>query len=378
MRPLKVLDLRDTYEIGGPGKTILETYRAIDAARFDLHLGVFVTRQNTGETPFVAAARAYGMPVHFVRGLGPFDPRFVSRLVDLIKKLDIDILHAHEVPSDVFTYLVRLIHSIPIVTTAHGWFGEGLRPRLYNGMDKRIARSFDRVIAVSGRIHDDLLAAGVPAGKIRLLHNGIVLEHYRRTGRRGLLAELIGRQVQGPVIASIGRLSPEKGHSDLVEALALLAARGIRVSAILAGEGPARPMLTQRIQALGLEDSVHLVGYVSQPQRILEETDLMVLPSHTEGLPNAALEALTMEVPVLATRVGGTPEVIADGETGRLVEARAPEALAAAIADFVADPRPWRCMALKGREVVERQFNFESRTRKLEDIYSELAASTRN
>jgi glycosyltransferase involved in cell wall biosynthesis len=175
------------------------------------------------------------------------------------------------------------------------------------------------------------------------------------------------------VIATIGRLSAEKGHRDLIEALGILAARGTRVSAVLAGDGPERPLLTQRIQALGLQDSVHLVGYISQPQRILEETDLMVLPSHTEGLPNAALEALTMEVPVLATRVGGTPEVITDGETGRLVEARAPDALADAIADFVANPRQWKCMALKGRAVVERQFNFESRTRKLEAIYAELA-----
>jgi glycosyltransferase involved in cell wall biosynthesis len=373
MRPLKVLDLRDTYEIGGPGKTILETYRAIDATRFDLHLGVFVARNETGDTPFVAAARAYGMPVHFIRGLNPFDPRFVTRLVDLIKTLDIDILHAHEVPSDLFTYLVRWIHRIPTVTTAHGWFGEGLRPRVYNGMDKRVARSFDRVIAVSRPIYDELLASGVPAERLCLLHNAIVLEHYRRTGRRGALAEIVGRPVQGPVIATIGRLSAEKGHRDLIEALGILAARGTRVSAVLAGDGPERPLLTQRIQALGLQDSVHLVGYISQPQRILEETDLMVLPSHTEGLPNAALEALTMEVPVLATRVGGTPEVITDGETGRLVEARAPDALADAIADFVANPRQWKCMALKGRAVVERQFNFESRTRKLEAIYAELA-----
>jgi glycosyltransferase involved in cell wall biosynthesis len=377
MRPLKVLDLRDTYEIGGPGKTILETYRAIDAERFDLHLGVFLTRHETGDTPFVTAARAYGMPVHFIQGFNQFDPRLVARLVDLVKRLRIDILHAHEVPSDVFAYLVRLLHPIPIVTTAHGWFGDGLKPRLYIGLDKRLARSFDRVIAVSSRIRDELLASGVPAAKLSLLHNAIVLQHYRRTGRRGALAEIVGRPVQGPVIACIGRLSPEKGHSDLVDALALLAARGCQVSAVLAGDGPDRPRLEQKIQTSGLQNSVHLVGYVSQPQRILEEADLMVLPSHTEGLPNAALEALTMEVPVLATRVGGTPEVIADGETGRLVEPRAPEALAAAIADFISDPRRWKCMAQEGRAVVEREFNFESRTRRLEAIYSELAAAAR-
>ena len=100
----------------------------------------------------------------------------------------------------------------------------------------------------------------------------------------------------------------------------------------------------------------------------------MVLPSHTEGLPNAVLEAHAMEVPVLATRVGGTPEVITDNETGRLVPSHAPDALADGIIDFVHNPEPWRRMATAGRLMVERQFDFKARTRRLETIYAELVA----
>ncbi|MEZ5287585.1 MAG: glycosyltransferase [Vicinamibacterales bacterium] len=165
---------------------------------------------------------------------------------------------------------------------------------------------------------------------------------------------------------------PEKGHADLIDALAIVAARGRRVSTVLAGDGPSRPDLERRIQAAGLQDDVHLPGYVSQPARLLQDADLMVLPSHTEGLPNAALEALAMDVPVLATRVGGTPEVITDGETGRLVEARAPEQMAAAILEFLDDPARWTRWALAGKAFVEANFDFRARTRKLEDLYVEM------
>jgi glycosyltransferase involved in cell wall biosynthesis len=273
----------------------------------------------------------------------------IGRVNDLVRNLQIDIVHAHEVKSDVIAYLAARLRPVPIVTTLHGWIGNGLKQRGLIALDKRVARGFDRVIAVSRKIERQLIDAGVPADKIRMLHNAIVVERYRRTGRRGVLAEVIGRPVPSPVIASIGRLSIEKGHADLINAIDLVKRRGRDVSLVLIGDGPERPKLIQQINALGLQGTVHLPGYMQEPQRFLEEVDLMVLPSHTEGLPNAALEALLMEVPVLATRVGGTPEVITDGETGRLVPSHSPEALAGGILDFIADSEAWMRMARRGK-----------------------------
>lgn len=370
MRPITILHLRDTHEIGGPGKTILETHRAIDRERFRLHLGVFLTRGESGDSPFVAEARRLGMPVHFIRGFNQFDPRLIGRVISLVKALRVDIVHAHEVKSDVITYLASRLHSIPIITTLHGWIGNGLRQRLLVALDKFIIRGFNRVIAVSRQIEGELIASGVPPDKLHLLHNAIVVERYRRTGQRGALTEVIGQPISSPVIASIGRLSPEKGHADLIDAIAIICRRGHKVSLVLIGDGPERSKLIGQVKSLGLEGSVHLPGYLSEPQRLLEEIDLMVLPSHTEGLPNAALEALLMEVPVLATKVGGTPEVISDGETGRLIPPHSPEALAAGIVEFFANTEKWRRMASRGRDVVEANFNFKVRTHKLEAIYT--------
>ncbi len=376
-RPLRILDLRDTYEIGGPGKTILETFRAIDTTQFELHLGVFLTRHEKDDSPFILAARSYGMPVHLIRGHNQYDPRLIGRIAELVRTLNIDIVHAHEVKSDVLTYLAGRLHRVPIMTTLHGFIGNSLKQRLMTGIDRYVIQRFDRVIVVSQRMSDELQAANVRMDNVRLLHNAIVIENYRRTGERGFLAALVGRPLVGPIIASIGRLSPEKGHSDLIDALGIAARQGHTVTAVLAGDGPDRAQLLEKVRALGLDHAVHLPGYVSQPDRVLEETDLLVLPSHTEGLPNAALEAMVMEVPLLATRVGGTPEVVTDGETGRLVNPRSPEALAAGIIGFLKDPQPWKDMARQGRTMVERQFNFHTRTRLLEQMYREVALGSR-
>ena len=371
--PARILHLRDTHEIGGPGKTILETFKAIDRSRFELHCGVFLRDHESADAnPFVTAARQCGMPVHEIRSAHAYDLRMVSRVAALARRLQADALHAHEAKSDILAYLASRLHRLPIVTTMHGWIGNTAKGRFMINADKRVARYYDRVIAVSKPIHDALADAGVRPRALRLLHNAIVLDRYQRTGRSGELAKLIGGEFARPVLATIGRISPEKGQSDLIEALGMVAAQGHQFTAVLAGDGPDRTKLIERVAALGLEGRIVFPGYIDPPQGILEESDLMVLPSHTEGLPNAALEAMAMHVPVLATNVGGTPEVVEDGRTGRLVESRSPAALAAAIVEFLTNPAPFRCMAARARERVVAEFSFDVRTRKLEAIYGEL------
>ena len=372
MPPIRILDLRDTFEIGGPGKTILETHRAIDSARFSLHLGVFARGDESTDTPFVRAAQAQGLPVHVLRAASQYDPRLALALARLVADQGFDIVHSHETKSDAINWLARKRRRYAAMTTLHGWIGNSRKQRTLIWIDRRLVRAFDRVLVVSEKIRGQLLASGMPPGKVTLLHNAIVVERYQRTGGPSVLGSLVGRPVERPVIATIGRLSAEKGHRDFIAALGIVASRGGRVSAVLVGDGPERSHLEAQVRDLGLADRVHFSGYIPSPERVFEHVDLMVLPSYTEGLPNVALESLVMDVPVLATRVGGTPEVIADGVTGRLVEPGEPGAQAEAILDFLANRDAWQGMARRGREHVLAHFDFGSRTRRLEQIYTEL------
>ena len=195
---IRVLDLRDTYDIGGPGKTILETFRFIDAERFDLHLGVFLVDGEPVETPFLAEARRYGMPVHLIRGSSRYDPRLVTRTAALSRRLAVDILHAHEVKSDVVALAASRLRSTALVTTMHGWIANSPRQKALVRLDRTVARYYDRVIAVSSKIRHELIGAGVDPDRVRLIHNGIVPERYRKTGAKGFVREVTGGQPDGP------------------------------------------------------------------------------------------------------------------------------------------------------------------------------------
>lgn len=370
-RRLCVLDLRDTFEIGGPGKTIIETYRAIDRRCFDMHVGVFARHQDE-RSPFIDAARNAGLPVHRIVAGSPYDPRIIRQIVHLIDTLGVDIVHAHEVISDVMTLAAGRFRGVPTMTTLHGWIGNSFKQRALIALDRRVVRGLDAVVAVSQRMFDEIKDDGYRPRQLRLLHNAIVLDNYVRTGKRGYIASRIGRAVPSPVIVSIGRLSVEKGHADLVDAVAQVISSGHQCSLVLAGDGAERQSLEQRATRHGIRGLVHFTGYVEEPARILEDADLAVLPSHTEGLPNAALEALAMQVPLVATRVGGTPEVVTHGETGWLVPARDPAALSAAIVDALTRPEFAGTMVARGRRSVEERFDFRARTRSLEALYVEL------
>ena len=246
--PVRVLHLRDSHEVGGPGKTILETFRAIDRSRFDLHLGVFETRRENGRTPLVQAAEDAGMTVHHIRGFNQYDPKIIWRVVQLVRRLKARIVHAHEAKSDVIGYLAARLSGVPVMTTAHGWIGNRPKDRFLSALDRQVMRGLDRVIAVSTPIRDLLSGVGVGPDRLRLLHNAIVIERYQRIGQTDFLEQLLGRQLERPVIVTIGRLSPEKGHADLVDALVLLRDRGSVVTTVLVGDGPARAALEEKVQ----------------------------------------------------------------------------------------------------------------------------------
>jgi glycosyltransferase involved in cell wall biosynthesis len=373
--PVHILHLRDTDEVGGPGKTILETANHIDRDRFTVSVGVFRRRSETGETPFMEEARRYGVDVFEIRSRGRYDPGILREVAALVRRRKIDLLATHESKSDILGILVSKWCRIPVVSTMHGWITNDRKQRVYHRIDKRIARYFDGVIVVNRVIRDTLIREGVRPEIVHLLHNSIVTEKYFRDGETGYLGRSAGRVLPSPVIGTLGRVSPEKGQADFVEAAALVARRGYAAHFVIVGDGPDSGTIRRMIEEKGLTDSVTMTGYLRDPRRVLQEFDLMVLPSHTEGLPNVVLEAFMMNVPVISTAVGGVPEVIRDGENGVLIPPGKPEEMAAAIVDFLDFPQRHASMARAGKETVRERFDFKARTRKLEAIYLQILKS---
>lgn len=373
-KTINVLHLRDTDKICGPGKTILETASRIDRSRFALTIGIFARPHETTNAYYDAVLKRGVMAVR-IPSLSKFDVKTVSTIARIIRERDIHVVHSHEYKSDILTFLLRRRLDIPIVTTVHGWITNSIKSKLYVALNKRVLRYFDRVIAVSPRIRDEVLANGVAPENVQLIHNAIVMENYQRhLATQGEFRAQFGLSQDAFVVAAVGRLSPEKGQADLLRASAPLMRSYRRLHVALVGDGPDRDRLRSVVLELGIADRVVFTGHLVDVRPVFRDTDLLALTSYTEGFPNVILEALSMEVPVVATDVGGVPDIVENGVTGALVPAGDISGIARAIEHTLQDPQWARQTALQGQARVAAQFQFARRVEKVQQLYREVMA----
>ena len=229
------------------------------------------------------------------------------------------------------------------------------------------------MLAVSDDTRRSLVAQGYPPRLVEVVHNGIDVEAEAAKHGAGLRAEL-GVPEDAVLIGEIARLCDVKGQRELIEAVALVP--GVHVAlagADLEQGGAYRAMLERLADERGVADRVHFLGFRADAAAVLDQLDVLVLPSWIEGLPVIVLEAMAHAKPVIATPVGGTAELVADGETGLLVPPRDPERLAEAIRSLAADPELGRRLGLAGRERVEREFSESEMTRRVLEVYDAVA-----
>jgi glycosyltransferase involved in cell wall biosynthesis len=370
-RPIRVLHLRDSPWVDGPGRTILETAKRIDRSRIDYHVGAFVA--NTAEPhPLVDALREHGLPVHAIEDRGGVGREMVDGLLDLIDALQVDVLHTSEFRSNVLALLCRLRRpELRLVSTAHGWIANDLRGQLYALADRVLLRRMDRVILVSHAMRRRLPAWWVPDERVRILHNALPIESYAATDSS--VPRRVVERAGEVRLLNVGRLSAEKGQRLLLEAVAALSPELPGLQLWFAGVGPLEGPLRAAARELGIGERVRFLGYIADMPGLYRDVDLVVQSSLTEGLPNVMLEVAYLGIPVVATDVGGTAEVIEHARTGWLVAPGSAQALAAGIREFAARPGEFAAMARGGRARIESGFSFAARTRTQIEIYRELA-----
>jgi glycosyltransferase involved in cell wall biosynthesis len=370
--PVRVLHLRDSPWIDGPGRTILETGTHIDPARVDFHIGVFVGEGT--EHPLVIAARERGIQIHAIPDRPGIDRSAVDHIVALMEEHRIDVLHTSEFRSNVFSLLCRRRRHVKTATTVHGWIANDLRGKLYRIADKLLLRSFDAVIVVSTATRRLVSRWWLPDSRAHVLHNALVLDAY------GAKARSLQRRRADPAgrvnLLNVGRLSHEKGQVLLLQALAPLMAKHEGMHLRMAGVGPLEADLRETAANLGIGSQVKFLGYVQDMAELYAETDLVIQSSLTEGLPNVILEAAYLKVPIVATVVGGTDEVIEHERSGWLIAPSSAAAIQDGVRRFLIDPDYFAAMAETAHSRICHQFSFEARTQALMDIYEGLYDET--
>jgi glycosyltransferase involved in cell wall biosynthesis len=241
--------------------------------------------------------------------------------------------------------------------------------------DHALAGHTDHVLAISESVaHFAIEQQGFPRELVEILHNPVDLGRFRpgtANSRSAGRAEL-GLAQDASVVICVARFDPVKGVDVLLEAWPEVVSMNRRSTLLLAGDGPLRESLEQQARALGITESIRFLGYRSDVESLLHTADICVVPSRSEGLSLAAVEAMASGLPVVASRVGGIPEVVEDGRTGLLVEAENPKALASAITRLLGDtPLRIRLAASAGRAA--QAYDIEAYCARLEALYQRLA-----
>lgn len=370
--PVRVLHLRDSPWIDGPGRTVLETAAHMDPRRVAYHIGAFVPHPNA-DHPLVATCRARGLNVIPIPDAGRFGSALVGTILGIIDRYDINVLHTSEFRSSVIAQMCRRHRKLHLVATAHGWIANTARRRAVRFIDKMLLRRFDRVILVSNAMRKLVPRWWLPDSRVHVLHNALVLKSYGRD-----VLERPRRLIdpQRPVtLLNVGRLSPEKGQELLLRAIQALLPRWPNLKLCFAGVGPLEPQLRATAASLGIADHVEFLGYIANMPELYANTDLLVQSSFTEGLPNVILEAAFLRVPIVATAVGGTAEVVRHGETAWLIAPHRLDELVDGIERFLEDPQRFASMGQLAHDDVLNNFSFDGRTEQQTRIYESLIAS---
>lgn len=340
-------------DVGGMEKLLVEFARHADRDRFDLH---FVSLGGAGIVREEIEALGWGVTALGARPA--LDPWLVVRLARTFRRLGADVVHTHNTRPLLYGGPAARIAGVRrVVYTRHGQrFGATRRE---TAAFRLAVRTTDRVVCVS---HDSAALAraeGVSPRRLRVVWNGIDLGRFRPAAPAG-----------GPVLA-VGRLSPEKDFATLIRAGALAARQDPTFRLEVAGDGACGPDLRALAAELGTGDAVRLLGQVRDVPALMARGSAFVLSSLTEGVSLTILEAMATGLPVVATRVGGNPEVVADGATGLLVPPADPPALAAALLALWRDPARRRAMGAAGRARAEECFDVRLMVEKYETIYLE-------
>ena len=360
----------------GPAKNLIGFGRR---ARPAVELSVVTFRRPAvPDEGLLPALEEAGIPFRLLDESGMGDPRVIPQLIRLVRAEQPDIIQTHNTKSHFLLRLAGPARPVPWIAFHHGFTNRNRKDRAYNRVGRWAMRGADRVVAVCDAFARDLRAAGVPDARISLRHNFVLPFSLPPVAEVDALRARLGIPADAQVMLAVGRLSPEKGHADLLEAVALVKQQDpvANFRLVIAGEGSERANLERQRTALGLESSVLLPGQQADVRPFYALAGMVVLPSHSEGSPNVLLEAMSAGRPIVATEAGGIVEIASHGATAWTVPARNPRALADAVLHLRRHPELAHRLAAEAQKEAAR-FTPEAYVEAMLEIYRGALQSKR-
>ncbi|MDR0520230.1 MAG: glycosyltransferase [Planctomycetaceae bacterium] len=388
---LSVAHVTASPNFGGVERLILEVCRSLEKNHDVRHVIASFPEGGHAE-PFLAEIEKSGFTGYRFQNDMPHLLAAAGEYCRFLKQNGVRILCAHGHKARILGWFAARRLKIPIIGVSHGWTGENKKIQFFERIDKWMHRRMDHVVCVSQGQADKVIRFGTPPERVSVIYNAVRLDRFAVPSalsfRERLEAELDrGQQKEesgnhspfaSPVSSSrfilgaAGRLSPEKGFDLLIAATERLIKKGLPVGLVIFGDGILREPLQKQIDNLGIGSSVSLAGFTDQLDKFMFHFDVFVQSSHTEGMPSVLLEAMSAKTAVVATSVGGTGELVTDGETGILVPPNDVSALANALQKVLEEDRFRRKIGAAGRQRVETGFAIDAQTEKYWELFNRL------
>jgi len=372
LKDAHVLHLRASNFVGGPERQVLR-YAAFDrGGPLQVTLASFVGADEGRE--FLAAAGRMGIStLALPAGIrGAF--KSVSILTRHIRERSISLLCTHGYRADILGIWAAKRCRVPVACFLRGWTKEDSKVRMYEALDRAFLPHATRLVALSEAEAERLRRNKVYASKVRTVINAIEIPNLSDDDRRSARVELrqrLGLGTDTPIVAAAGRLSPEKGAAYFIQAIPAIRGKFPGASFVLFGDGPLRRELEGLTKELGITQAVRFAGFMPDFTRLLPGVNVLVNPSLSEQMPNVVLEAMAASVPVVATAVGGVPEICGDGALA-LVPPTDAGAIRDAVAGLLSDPARAKALGLAGQRRVSEAYSPARQQAQLHALYEEL------
>lgn len=360
---------------GGPDKTILRSPRYVDASRYRMAAAYIHPAGDNGFDAIRQQARRERCPLLEVPEAGPVDPRTFGRMLHICQDHQVDIWHGHDYKSNLLGLMLNRLHPMKLVTTVHGWTWDTPRTRFYYHIDNACLPRYDHVVAVSSKLHGHCLGLGVNESRLTYIPNAIEADVFTRRQSREQAKAKLGIEQNTFAIGVVGRLSVEKGVDRAVTLLRDVMRQRADVRLHLIGDGPERARIERMAEDAGVRQAITFHGWQRESLAFYEMFDMLLLPSHTEGLPNVVLEAMAMEVPVAATDVGGVRELLDEGRCG-VILSQDEHTWHNAIAAMLTDPSVRQDMTRMARQRIEQHYTFQRRMERMVAVYDHVMAAS--
>ena len=368
----KVAHIIATSFYGGPEKQIIGHLKLLDPLKYTGMVFSFIEDRQDNE--LLGEAGKAGIANIGIPMANPLDMRAWLNLKKHIQEQGVNLLCAHGYKSTVMGAWIRSALKIPTLAFSRGYTRENIKVAFFQYLDRLALGTVDGVVCVSEGQRKRIEGLGVKSRRTWVVHNAVYVADMASDIQ--LIRSHILREFNLPddvvLCVTAGRLSPEKGHADLVRAIALMGERAGKCCFLICGEGPCRAQLEKQARRLNIAERIRFIGFRKDIEDIYRAMDLLILPSHSEGLPNVVLEAFSFGKTAVATLVGGVPELVEHGVNGLLVSPKRPESLAEAVIQCSENQEMRESLGEAARRTVKSQFSFEEQTRQLESIYAQM------